>query len=57
MTARRHFTSRAQAAAFALIKKTQGYNTGALKLPIRGQREWIIFWSTSFLRPAKAKRA
>lgn len=57
MTARRHFTNKGAAAAFALLKKTQGYNTGALRMPIRGQRTWIIFWSTSFLNAARSKKA
>jgi hypothetical protein len=56
-TARRHFHSKGAAAAFALLKKTQGFNTGALRLPIRGQKEWIIFWSTGFINTARAKRA
>ena len=56
-TARRHFRSKGAAATFALLKKTQGFNVGALIMPIRGQREWIIFWSTGFINAARAKRA
>jgi hypothetical protein len=56
-TARRHFHNKGAAAAFAHVKKTQGFNTGALIMPIRGKREWIIFWSTGFLNAARARRA
>lgn len=56
-TARRHFRSKSAAASFALLKKTQGYNQGALVLPIRDQREWIIFWSPGILNLMKSKRA
>lgn len=56
-TARRHFNKKGAAAAFALLKKTQGYNTGALILPIRGKREWIIFWSSGLLNAARSRRA
>lgn len=55
-TARRHFDRKGKAAEFALLKKSQGYNTGALILPIRGRREWIIFWSPGFLNAARSRR-
>jgi hypothetical protein len=57
MTARKHFHNKGAAAAFALLKKTQGYNTGASIMPVRGTREWIVFWSTGFLNAARSKRA
>lgn len=56
-TARKHFGSKTTAANFSLLKKTQGYNVGAIRLPIRGQREWIVFWSAGFLNPGRSKRA
>jgi hypothetical protein len=56
-TARRHFKKKGQAAGFARQKSTEGFNTGALILPIRGEREWVILWSAGFLNPARSKRA
>jgi hypothetical protein len=56
-TARRHFHNRGAAATFALLKKTQGFNTGALRMPIRGKTDWIIFWSTGYINAARARRA
>jgi hypothetical protein len=56
-TARRHFHKKGAAAAFARQKTTEGFNVGASIMPIRGQREWIIFWSPGFMVPARARRA
>jgi hypothetical protein len=56
-TARKHFGSKGTAGGFAALKKTQGFNVGAVRLPIRGQREWIIFWSPGFLNPGRSRRA
>jgi hypothetical protein len=60
-TARRHFPAtpkgKKKAAEFARQKKTEGYNTGALRMPIRGESNWIIFWSVGFLNGARAVRA
>lgn len=56
-TARKHFNKKGAAAGFARDKKTQGFNVGALVLPIRGERQWIVFWSTGILTPARARRA
>ena len=56
-TARRHFKKKGAAGGFAREKSTQGYNVGALIIPIRGEREWIIFWSPGILNTARARRA
>ena len=57
ITARRHFLKKEPAQALYTQKKAQGYNVGALRLPIRGQREWIVFWSPGIINTARATRA
>lgn len=57
VTARKHFASKTTAANFAYLKKTQGYNVGAIRLPIRGVREWIVFWSPGYINAGRSRRA
>jgi hypothetical protein len=62
-TARKHFEAKGSAAAFALLKKTQGFNVGAIRMPFPDRKTgklastWIIFWSAGFLRPGSSRRA
>lgn len=61
-TARKHFGSKGTAANFALLKKTQGFNVGAIRMPFPDKTgkltsNWIIFWSAGFLNPGRSKRA
>jgi hypothetical protein len=39
------------------MKKTQGHNVGVTILPIRGEREYVVFWSPGILNPGKSRRA
>ncbi len=60
-TARRHFDKKDKAADFALLKKTQGFNVGAIRMPFPDNGKlipnWIIFWSPGFLNPGRSRRA
>lgn len=62
ITARKHFDAKGSAAAFALLKKTQGYNVGAIRMPFPNKfgklaSVWIIFWSVGLLNPGRSRRA
>ena len=60
-TARKHFSSRFSAASFYDLKKQQGFNVGAIRLPFPQDgklvRQWIVFWSPGFMNPGRSKRA
>lgn len=56
-TARKHFGARQSASSFVGMKKTQGHNVGVTILPIRGEREYVVFWSPGILNPGKSRRA
>ena len=61
VTARKHFTNKRTAGDFQLLKKTQGFNVGAIRMPFPEDgklvSQWIVFWSAGFLNPGRSRRA
>lgn len=61
-TARKHFDGKGSAGAFAMLKKTQGFNVGAIRMPFPDKKgklasTWVIFWSVGILNPGRSRRA